>query len=85
MARKLKVWGWVGINPNPTNGHRQVREVVATTTKRQAIEASGLSAYTFNQYAGETGNTTERVTALSDPGAVFYRPLNDYDAEWTKR
>ena len=64
---KLKVWGgqyW----PPMSNG---TRAIIATKTKKAAMEASGLSAYTFNNFWCITANPAEVKAALEKPGVLL--------------
>ncbi|MFK5950609.1 MAG: hypothetical protein QM500_17795 [Methylococcales bacterium] len=67
MGKKLKVWGGLSV----IDGGIQVRAIVATHTKKRAIELLNLSANEFNRYWMETGNPIELNTALSSPESVF--------------
>jgi hypothetical protein len=59
--------------------HRQLRAVVATKTKKAAAQALGVTIGEFNMYSSCTGNNLEVETALSKPGQVFARPLDERD------
>lgn len=54
-----------------TKDNRQARAVVAAPSKKRAAELLGLSMYTFNNYACETGNKKELDKALAQPETVF--------------
>lgn len=72
--RELKVYGgryWV------RGGHFQSRALVATRTKKRAIEILGISASEFNNYWCETGNTIELEVAMNEPETVFYYPKGE--------
>lgn len=61
--KRLRVWG------GSADGRH--RMIVATTTKKAAMEALGVSAYTFRNFFSETANETELATARPEPGVVF--------------
>lgn len=67
MPRKLKVWG----GDSFVNGNKQVRTIVATTTKKEAMAILGVSVNEFTNHWCETGNDIETAIALSAPGTVF--------------
>ncbi len=49
----------------------QCRAVVATKTKKKAMELLKQSAYTFKNYTCETGNDKEVPLALAQPETVI--------------
>ena len=63
---KMKVWGGLTFIKGS-----QKRTIVATTTKKKAMELLDLTPYHFNDYWGETGNKIELATALARPNTVF--------------
>ncbi len=63
--KKLKVWGGL-LTPG-----KQVRTIVATTTKKRAAELLEISLYEFNGYWCKTGNDVELKVALRKPNTVF--------------
>ena len=68
----MKVWGtynWFS-RYKETMG-LQCRAIVATKTKKEAMEAFGQTSYTFKNYTAETGNEVELKVALADPGVVY--------------
>jgi hypothetical protein len=66
MARQLKVYGGkTYVNRKP------LRTIIATTTKKRAMEILGISVGEFNNYWCETGNEHELKTALNCPETVF--------------
>lgn len=84
-TNKLKVYGWTHYRVEcraAANGSRQTREVMAAKSVAEVMRATGLSRKYLTTYGGETGNQTELATALAAPGVVFWRPLNDYNAEY---
>lgn len=53
-------------------GHgRQVRAVIATTSKTRAAKAFRMSLYEFNNYGSEAGPKDGAARALGDPEVVF--------------
>lgn len=92
-ARKLKVYGWTGIRqecPPAANGSRQTREVVATTSKKEAarlVDPERSWMRPSLSEIGETGNAEEIEMAMAEPGVVFWCPLDaSYrpDPEWRR-
>ena len=70
--KKYKVWG--GITHQKGN---QVRTIVATTSKKRAVEilneyGHNISYYYFNDYWCKTGNKHEIKLAVSQPETIFY-------------
>lgn len=75
--RKLKVYGWQSYRNESTDYHLQTREIVAATSMKAAAEAAGYKyAYQLNNLC-ETGNEGEIQQAMSKPGKVFWKSLND--------
>lgn len=64
----MKVWG--GCFDGTT------RHIVAAKTKKAAAEALGVTLYSLNGWAAETGNDLELATALAEPGVVFSAPAS---------
>lgn len=73
----MKVYGWQGHRLECQTHHRQTREIVAAKSKAAAARAAGYDrpAQMFNLC--ETGNRQEIETAMSKPGVVMWRPLDD--------
>lgn len=61
--KKLKVYGG-----SCCGNHR---EIVATRTKRKAMELFGISYSHFKDYYSETGNKNEIEIATSKPNIIF--------------
>ena len=92
MPRKLKVYGWRGYRgecPPAPNGSHQTREIMAALSMAAVTRAMGYK----NAQTGirqldlcETGNDNEIETAMNEPGAVFWCPLNQLpkDRAWTR-
>lgn len=88
MARQLKVYGrtgWRSECPPALNGNQQTREIVATTTIKEAMRLFGCSRGEWNWSGCETGNAGELKLALSAPGVVFWKPIDAHDDEAWKR
>ena len=64
--RKLTVWGGLKF----VNG-KQLRTIIATKTKKEAVKKLGISIYEFNTWWCETGNDIETEIALKNDGIVF--------------
>lgn len=64
--KPLTVWG--GCFDGTT------RAIVATKTKSEAAAAFAVSMYSFNNWAGDTGNHAEVAVAMTKPGTVFTAP-----------
>lgn len=85
MARELKVFGMIiasfGGEAQRLGSRqhiRQIRAVVATTTKKEAIEKLGITATDARDHLGETGNEQEIKIAMSKPGQVFASAIDAY-------
>ena len=77
MAKKLKVWGGIKY---------QYREIVATYTKKRAIELIGnISVKYFNDYFTETYNNRELLIALETPETVFITVDNYHNSEYVRK
>lgn len=75
-----KVYGYTGWRhdcPPARNGSRQTREIVAARSAAEAARLFGISPWRLRSYGCETGNADEIRVAMSKPGAVFWRPLNE--------
>ena len=64
--RKMKVWGGLTFKDGS-----QVRTIVATTTKKKAMELLEVRSHEFNNYWCEAGNHIELTIALAEPNTVF--------------
>lgn len=79
---KVKVYGWHSMRQACTGGG-QTREIVAAKSKAEAARCAGVR-YPHELFnLTETGNSKEIETALSRPGVVFWRPVDDYRGPWT--
>lgn len=70
MSRPLKVYG--GRIMRET---KQVRVIVAATTKAEAAKAAGITAGRFRDYWSETKNDQEIEIATRNPGELLDSPL----------
>jgi hypothetical protein len=85
MTRPLKVYGIT--THLGGNARGQVRAIVATTTKKAALQAMRCTTSHFNTYGDETGNALEIEVATAEPGTVFYANGDRYirnAAEFTR-
>ena len=84
-AKKLRVYSWQSFRREANiegNHHGQTREIVAATSKAEAARiARSTVGRLFN--LGETGNSSELEAALTDPGVVYWKPLNIHRHEFT--
>lgn len=81
MGRKLKIYGWQGMRrecPAAPNGSRQTREICAAPSMAAVARIMGEKSPRALFNLGETGNGMEIAQAMSEPGVVFWKPLNDY-------
>jgi hypothetical protein len=85
MARELKVfamtlatYGDESERLGQARHVRQMQAVVATTTKKEAIEKFGITPSEANGYMHETGNEQDIAKAMSKPGQVFAHAINSY-------
>lgn len=85
MARELKVFSYtLSCSPDENEAlgarkhTRQIKAVVATTTKREAIEKFGVTQSEARDYMGETGHKPSVDIAISKPGQVFAYSIDDY-------
>lgn len=63
----------------------QVEAVVAARSKKQAAILYSMTISSFNQWCSETGNAQKIEAAISQPGVVFARPLDDRKADYVPR
>lgn len=86
MSKKLKVYGWTGWRqecPTGPNGNRQTREVVAASSKKAVREIAGKWDTPPNSELTDTGNEDEIKQAMSEPGVVFWHPIDEVPKERT--
>jgi hypothetical protein len=86
-GRALKVYGWTNWRnecPRAPNGGRQTREICAAPSKAAAERALGERIP--QGFGGITGNDEEIAQAMSEPGVVFWRPLDHFGRgkPWTR-
>jgi hypothetical protein len=62
--------------------HRQVRAIVATRTKKEAIALFGCTAGEFREYSSKTSNAIDLEVALAKPGQLFVRRIDDWDGNY---
>lgn len=72
----MKVYGWTGYRVGG-----QTREICAARSIAEVLRITGMSRYTFNWSGCETGNDEEIALALSKPGTVFFRGLDEH-GDW---
>ena len=75
--RKLKVYGWQSFRVECSSRSKQTREIVAASSKIEAVRLSGRTRLSELFNLCETGNKIELEVALSNPGQVFWCPLNE--------
>ena len=81
---KLKVYGWQGwrSEADDGHGHMSTREIMAAKSFAAVMRACNTTRRSDFFNFGETGNQAEIDQALSHPGTVFWRPLDDYRNGW---
>lgn len=72
MKNKYKVFGGLTFKDG-----KQVRCIIATKTKKRAIELLKITPFEFNNYWCDTGNDIECEVALESPETVFIS-INHY-------
>ena len=86
MARELKVFSMM-LNctradniPDRADGQhvRQINAIVAVHTKKESVEKFGVTAGEMYNFGGETGNEQAIEVAMSKPGQVFARSIDDH-------
>jgi hypothetical protein len=80
MSARLKVYGWQGCRQKAP-GSKQTYEIVAAPSKAAAARAAGYVAPRQMFNLCETGNDDDVAQALSEPGVVFWRPLDQIPRE----
>jgi hypothetical protein len=88
----VKVYGWQGYRGREIDEHfpetpdyrsRQTREICAAPSRAAVYRATGERvSYHFNLV--ETGNAEEIEQALSGPGTVFWKPIDDRSGRWAR-
>jgi hypothetical protein len=85
MARRLKVWYMPSLHvwdatPAP-NSNRQVRGLVAVSSRRRAAECFGVSEYQLTTYGNECVKPEDIELAIKKPETVFW--FDEYgDKKW---
>lgn len=82
--RRLRVYGWQGWRRECQTHHHSTREIVAHSTREIVAAHSQAGAARIAGVKGpwqlfnlcETGNQGEIEQAMSDPGTVFWSPLD---------
>ncbi len=89
MARKLKVYGWIGMRwecPPAPNGSRQTHEVCAAPSMAAVARIAGVKYPRELFNLSETGNEEAVAKALSEPYVIFWHPLDEHakDRSWRR-
>jgi hypothetical protein len=74
IVAKLKVYGGITYG-----AEGQFRTVVAATSKSKAASILNITIYQMNSWWTETFNKYEVEAAMSEPGAIFSKPLDGRD------
>ncbi|WP_421883187.1 hypothetical protein [Methylibium sp.] len=80
----MKVYGWQGRRAECPTNHRQTREIVAAKSQAAAARAAGYDYQRQLFNFCETGNRQEIEAAMSKPGTVLWRPLDDRTGPFTE-
>jgi hypothetical protein len=83
MAKELQVYGWTG-HRRDAGPRLQTREIVAARSRAAAARAAGYASPRQMFALMDTGNDEECAQALSEPGVVFWHPLDEIerDRKW---
>jgi hypothetical protein len=86
MTRALKVYTWQGFRNELPGHHRTTIEVVAAANGSAAARAAGFDRTRQLFNFCETGNDEDIKQAMSAPGTVFWRPIDQIprNRKWTK-
>lgn len=76
MTRRLKVYRAVTHLGGNASGLGQVEAVVAALNQRAASEAMHEPPSFIGRWGSDTGNPVDVEAAMSDPGTVFFVPLD---------
>lgn len=79
--RKLRVYGKAGFVKGVSG---QVNVAVAAQSLSAAAKALRCTLYEMSIYGGQTWNAATVEAAMSSPGRVFWRPLDDRAAAWSE-
>lgn len=80
MPRPLKVYGWQGDRrecPPQRNGGHQTREICAARSQAAVARIAGERGPWALFNLTETGNAIEIAQAMSRPGVIFWRSIDD--------
>lgn len=76
---KLQVYGWVSFR-----GRTQSREVVAAHSLAEVARIAGYKRPSQLFNLEDTGNGPEIAAALSEPGVIFWHPLDERPISWRR-
>jgi len=79
QLNQLTVYTWRGCRP----GSSQTREICAAKSRAAVARAAGVK-YVKQLDLTETGNEEDIKQALSDPGVIFWCPLDDRTHDWRR-
>jgi len=79
MTRPLKVFGWLDYRAG-----RQVRCIVAATTKAEVARLRGVKDPRGLFNLDETWNADEVRKATSEPGVIFWAENRFNDRDWKR-
>lgn len=77
-TKALRVYGWQSFRREAKSAHRQTREIVAAPSKAEARRLTGAARPGQLHNFTETRNASEIKVALTLPGTVFWREIDDY-------
>lgn len=75
MSRPLQVYGWWGFRVY-RGKWQQCRIICAAHSVAEIMRITGVKRSHYNHSGCVTGNPTEIVVAMSQPGVAFYAPLD---------
>lgn len=82
--RKLKVFGCTVMAKRDTDTgvahHRQIRMIVAATSRKAAAEAMDVPVSQLQNFGGVTGNKGEIDTAMTEPGRAFWTDASNHSS-----
>lgn len=82
--RKLKVYGWQGVRKYHGPGAPCTREIVAAPSMAAIMRITGDNRRSSLWNCCETGNEDEITEAMSAPGQIFWRPIDDRGGPWRR-
>lgn len=74
---RLRVYGLTSMRAG-----KQVRVIVATSSRRTAAPLFGVSLYHMREFGCETGNAQEVQVATFASETVFWAPLDDHPKQY---